>query len=198
MGICTCLLPKKQCIWGVNNYRILCDVIIHPCLLLAPKSSIAGGNFLPTLWILASGTKVIIHTLMAIFCVPESVKFQFHPMEWKDISCCGLALITIKSTNHDAAGLFLHGWVCWPIMVLSRSVQWPMKLLLILDYCTVSLHSPNGRQFACHSGCAMDCQHGQWPLKKNNGNSHQSQEPSMHWSLPRMHWPLVIPSLHLE
>ena len=52
-----------------------------------------------------------------------------------------------------------------------------------LDYFTVSLHSPNGRQFACRLGCVRDCQ---WILK-NSGNSHLFQ-----WILPRILCSLVI------
>ena len=57
------------------------------------------------------------------------------------------------------------------------SVAWQVSLLAgSLDYFTVSLHSLNGRQIACHYGCAR----GLSVTSQNDGNSHWSCEPTIH------------------
>ena len=66
----------------------------------------------------------------------------------------------------------------------SSSATMMGQWLIEVDCLTVSLHNPDGRQFACHQGCTRDCQ---WPLK-NGGNSHWLYNPTMHCSLPKMHW----------
>ena len=70
-----------------------------------------------------------------------------------------------------------------PVSLKKGTFSFPWYDHTLLDYFTVSLHSPDGRQFACRQGCARDCQ---WPLE-NSGNSHHSHEPTMHCGLLRIH-----------
>ena len=71
-----------------------------------------------------------------------------------------------------------HGNQCYPFLPSLNEAR-------DLDYFTVSLHSPNGRQFACKGQSVAS--------EKTVGISRQSHEPKMPCGLPRIDWTCSFP-----
>ena len=88
--------------------------------------------------------------------------------------------------------LFELSYLSW---FMADHYHWQEATHLI-DPFTVSLHSPKALTAGMPAVRAVqgDCQ---WPLKYG-GNSHQSHQPTMHYSLLRMHWNVGIPNLYLD